>query len=198
MFVDCGHGAIWKSYDNLRSGKSKGCPKCPRLGYDFPQSVYRVLEKRWTAIKQRCNNPNDGSFERYGGRGIKISPEFENDCLAFCRYVMDLPGYDLELTLDRIDNDGNYAQGNLRWLSLSKQQSNKRTNWKVEYHGESLSLKEFVIKYTSISYNYALICLRSGTPVERLVDIPPGQKRGKAARIRFDELRAEKSIHAGE
>jgi hypothetical protein len=83
------------------------------------------LYKVWTAMLRRCRNPNATEFNRYGGRGI-----------AVCRSWMDFrpfrdwalaSGYRDDLTIDRIDNDGNYEPGNCQWLTKSE---NTRKSWR--------------------------------------------------------------------
>lgn len=85
------------------------------------------IYNRWRAIINRCNNPNFNKYELYGARGIKVYPLWQVDFILFYDYVTALPDYGkLGLTLDRIDNDGNYEPGNLRWATYSHQNVNKR------------------------------------------------------------------------
>jgi len=84
-------------------------------------------------VRSRCSNTNNEGYPGYGGRGIKLFPLWENNPLAFIHYVEQLDncgkvGY----SLDRIDNDGNYEPGNLRWATQKQQNSNKRTNISVD------------------------------------------------------------------
>lgn len=89
--------------------------------------LYRI----WCSIKTRCTNTNRLDYKYYGGRGIKLSEEFTTDFLLFANYVSSLDDYDnrdgKQLTLDRIDNDGDYTRGNLRWVTR-KVQTNNRSN----------------------------------------------------------------------
>ena len=79
----------------------------------------------WNGIKQRCLNPKASGYHRYGGRGIKIAEEFL-DFWAFVEYVEGVLGPRPDgFQLDRIDNDGNYTKGNLRWSSRSDQAKNR-------------------------------------------------------------------------
>ena len=75
----------------------------------------------------RCNYPNHKAYKNYGGRGIKVCPEWEKNFQAFFDYVSKLEHYGEEgRTIDRIDNDGDYAPGNVRWATRSDQEQNKR------------------------------------------------------------------------
>ncbi|MEU1397158.1 hypothetical protein ABZ403_14000 [Micromonospora zamorensis] len=80
---------------------------------------YRV----WAGAKSRCNNPNTPVYGAYGGRGIKMDPEWEKDFLAFWRELGPRPA---GTSLDRIDNDRGYEPGNVRWATLEEQANNKR------------------------------------------------------------------------
>ncbi len=84
--------------------------------------MYRASEYRaYCAAKYRCNNPNDASYQEYGGRGIEF--RFK----SFDEFIQHIgPKPDPKLSLDRIDNNGNYEIGNVRWATSSQQLSNKR------------------------------------------------------------------------
>ncbi len=76
-------------------------------------------------MRRRCNNPTYKQYPNYGGRGIKVAPEFETFNNYF-NYITSLPGFSLALSLDRINNDGNYEPGNLRWADHTTQNLNRR------------------------------------------------------------------------
>lgn len=75
-------------------------------------------------MKQRCLNPNHAAYENYGGRGITVCQQWVESFETFLADVGCKP--DPDLTLDRIDNDGNYEPGNIRWATRSQQNSNQR------------------------------------------------------------------------
>jgi hypothetical protein len=77
----------------------------------------------WAHIKQRCLNKNNKSYKNYGGRGIKVCDRWLN-FESFWEDMKD--GYKDNLTIDRIDNDGNYCKENCRWITHKEQQKNKR------------------------------------------------------------------------
>jgi hypothetical protein len=82
------------------------------------------LRSIWHNVKQRCNNPNSTSYRTYGGRGIKMHPPWEESFELFMKDVGLRPSP--ELSLDRIENDGNYEPGNVRWATAKQQVDNRR------------------------------------------------------------------------
>lgn len=78
----------------------------------------------WGAIKRRCFNPADEAYDRYGGRGITMDPEWAADFAAFYAYIGDRPAPGL--SIDRIDNDGSYVPGNIKWSTAKEQANNRR------------------------------------------------------------------------
>lgn len=89
------------------------------------------LYSRWLAMKQRCLNKNDISFDHYGGKNISIAADLL-DFKQYADYIMSLPNYSSEalqtLQVDRINNDGNYEKGNLRLTTRNVQIANQGTN----------------------------------------------------------------------
>ena len=78
----------------------------------------------WHAMKQRCLNPKHAAYSRYGGRGIRVCDEWRDN---FQQFLVDVgPRPDPSLSLDRIDNDGDYRPGNVRWATRSQQARNRR------------------------------------------------------------------------
>jgi len=76
-------------------------------------------------MKQRCYNPNNRSYKTYGGRGIKVCDEWRDNFMAFHDWAI-ANGYEEGLTIDRIDNDGDYEPNNCRWITLQENVSKMR------------------------------------------------------------------------
>lgn len=115
------------------------------------------LNRIWRGFRQRCYNPNQPDFKYYGGRGITVCPEWKDDFKAFYDWAMS-NGYQDNLTLDRIDCNGNYEPSNCRWVTMKVQTNNKRCNIRVVVDGKEMSLKELSkvtgIKYTTLYMRY--------------------------------------------
>lgn len=107
------------------------------------------LWKIWCGIKDRCNNPNNKSYSYYGGKGVKVCAEWassENGFENFRRWA-EGNGYSENLTIDRIDSNGNYEPCNCRWVTRKEQTRNRNITLK-------LSLAE-IAEIEAISYQQA-------------------------------------------
>lgn len=93
----------------------------------------------WSTMKQRCNNPKDKAYKRYGGRGIKICDRWN----TFANFLADVGDPPSGLSLDRIDNNGNYEPGNCKWSTRKEQQNNMRTNTFLTYKGERKTIAQW-------------------------------------------------------
>lgn len=79
----------------------------------------------WKGMRQRCNYKKAKDFHNYGGRGIKVCSEWENSFIAFKDWAIQ-NGYADNLTIDRINVNGNYEPANCRWITMAEQQKNRR------------------------------------------------------------------------
>lgn len=123
---DCGNTKII-ALNNLRRGKiiSCGCyhKKEVTLRSTKHSLYYHPLYSIWIGMKQRCYNPNNKFYHRYGGRGIKICDEWLNDVRQF---ITDMyPTWQEDLSIDRKDNDMGYSKDNCRWATRKEQSNNQ-------------------------------------------------------------------------
>lgn len=109
--------------------------------------LYRI----WAKMKERCNNPKTKSFVYYGGRGITICEEWLNDFQAFYDWSM-ANGYSDNLSIDRIDVNGNYEPGNCRWADTKTQANNKTTNRYITLNNKTQTLQQWS-KETGINHS---------------------------------------------
>lgn len=128
----CDCGQITRvQLQSLRNGRTKSCG-C--LRFENPRTFNTKhgmrntkIYKKWAGMKNRCFNPNTERFGDYGGRGITVCEEWKDDFQAFYDYVSQLPHFGEEgYSLDRINNDGNYEPGNVRWATAKEQNQNQR------------------------------------------------------------------------
>jgi len=89
------------------------------------------LYKIWAAMKQRCGNQSSKDFYLYGARGILVCERWRN---SFPAFVADVGYRPAGMSLDRIDSDGNYEPGNVRWATAAEQSRNRRP-WKHKGNG---------------------------------------------------------------
>lgn len=89
-----------------------------------PRSSRRVAYARWWQMIHRCTSPADDSWQSYGARGIAVCERWTDSFDAYYLDVGDCP--EPHLSLDRINNDGDYEPGNVRWATYAEQSKNKR------------------------------------------------------------------------
>lgn len=122
----------------------------------------------WCAMRERCKNPNNKRFERYGGRGITVCEEWNNDFAAFRDWALG-NGYAEGLTIDRIDNDGRYEPNNCRWVDRKTQNRNYSRNHFVTYLGRTQCVADWADEF-GINRTTVLFRLKTGKPLEEVFD----------------------------
>lgn len=120
---DCGNDVVVRR-GNLTSGNTQSCG-CLRDGVrgSYTPNANRLYNS-WRAMKSRCSNPNNNRYYAYGGRGIAVCDEWKKFS-AFEEWAIS-NGFRNDLTIDRIDPNGNYEPSNCRWISPESQAANKR------------------------------------------------------------------------
>lgn len=142
---ECGNKKNAKAYD-LKIGKVQSCgclnvEKNKKLHTKHGLCNHR-LNNIWQSMKQRCYNKNNPKYKNYGGRGITICEEWLDNFINFYNWAM-ANGYQDDLTIDRINVNGNYEPNNCRFVNNKIQSNNKTTNLYITYNSENHTLKEW-------------------------------------------------------
>ena len=146
---ECGNTATVSQKLLVTGGKkSCGCIRKYYKGNKLEQhgKSHTRIYAIYCRIFTRCENPNDMHYKDYGARGIKICDEWKNSFQAFYEWAMN-NGYKDNLSIDRIDVNGNYEPNNCRWATAEQQQNNRRCNVRYLVNGEELLMKQIVEKY---------------------------------------------------
>ena len=142
---DCGNTLITTG-ENLRCGDTQSCGCYNRERSSVTNTKHGHSRSKLYAIHQsmkaRCYNPNNKQYKDYGDRGIKVCDEWLNNFEVFYKWAM-ANGYEEHLTVDRIDNNGNYCPENCRWTTMKQQSNNRRNNNYITYNGETHTLSEW-------------------------------------------------------
>ena len=156
--------------EHLQSKRSTKCTNCShkiltqhRTQHGESNSrLYRV----WKDMKHRCESHRNKYYHVYGGRGITVCSEWAGSYEEFRDWAHS-NGYAEHLTLDRIDNDGDYEPSNCRWTTNKEQQRNKQCNRILTHQGQSMTMVEWAeelgIKYVTLKTRLNKL----GWPVER-------------------------------
>jgi hypothetical protein len=107
----------------------------------MPRDGAGVEMRTWIGMRQRCNNPNSRTWKDYGGRGIQV--KFG----SFEQFLADVGKRPDGMTVERIDNDGHYEPGNVRWATRKEQQRNRRNPVFVEIDGSRYRALDLVERY---------------------------------------------------
>lgn len=120
---------------------------------EYKKRDYPRLYSIWYDMKRRCYKPNRPRYKDYGGRGIEVCKDWIYSFPNFCEWAFS-NGYSDELTLDRINVDGNYEPSNCRWATYKEQAHNTRRTLNVTYKGISKALADWCdelgLKYDTV------------------------------------------------
>lgn len=139
--------------------------------HKYNTTEYKKLWWKYYAIRNRCYNENSSRYKDYGGRGIKVYSEWNDNFDNFVEWALS-NGYEEGLTIERVDVNGDYCPENCKFITLEEQANNKRNTVWVEYRGERLSLatlcKNYGLNYHSVHFRL----YHRGMSVEEAVETP--------------------------
>lgn len=156
---------------SLKNGDTKSCG-CYRAEVSGARNKKHGARKTkafscWWNMKSRCERPSNVYYKDYGGRGIKICERW----LEFSNFLADMGQPDGDMSLERIDNDGDYELSNCRWVSRKEQANNRRSNTFLELHGERLTIQQWSERL-GFSRSTIPLRLKTGWSVERALTQP--------------------------
>ena len=143
---ECGNIKIARA-TNVFYGGTRSCGCLPKEGNNYKHGFRRTGEKSerlyglWKAMRERCNTPSCNCYKHYGARGIKVCKEWDS-YLAFKEWAL-ANGYSEELTIDRIDVDGDYEPSNCRWATIKQQMNNRTSSHYVTIDGVKKTIAEW-------------------------------------------------------
>lgn len=150
---DCGNETVVRT-NALRTGNTKSCGCLQReitstnfRTHGLSQGAHGETPRLyfvWTAMRKRCRNPKDKHHIYYGNRGITVCEEW-SDYQKFHDWSMS-NGYRSGLTIERIDNNGNYEPNNCKWIPQKEQGWNTRKNRLITFHNATKCLAEWALK----------------------------------------------------
>lgn len=161
---DCGTVLITR-INNLRSENTQSCGCVMRDGRKKTRLSRTRIGQIWRGMMHRCYNPKSPAYKNYGGRGIQVCDQWHAlEC--FAKDITSL-GYAANLTIERIDNNGDYSPDNCQWIPKALQSKNKRSNVIIEFRGRSMCIADWA-RHIGIPYRTLRARLRvRGWPVER-------------------------------
>lgn len=107
----------------------------------------------WCSIKVRCDKPQCKSFKNYGGRGIKVCEQWK----SFGNFLADMGEKPEGMSIERIDNDGDYCPENCRWATRKEQNRNTRNNYMIKHQGKTKCIGEWA---EELGVNYSILYSR--------------------------------------
>lgn len=166
---ECGNKIIVNK-DNLIKNNTKSCGCLKHLSYHISHNQSKTrLYNIYIKMKARCLNANNPAYVNYGGRGIKICKEWQDNYINFYNWAMS-NGYNENLTIDRINNNGDYEPSNCRWVDRKIQANNTRRNHFLTYNNKTHTLAEWS-KLLKINYNTLKGRLVTGHPIEQILHV---------------------------
>lgn len=176
---DCGNTTILRS-DHITCHRVKSCG-CWQKEIEEKGLCHRSqdgesrtrLYSIWYGMKKRCR---DSKLERYGGRGISVCKEWDESYKAFRDWSL-ANGYTEHLSIDRIDNDGNYEPSNCRWTTAKEQAWNRENGIVLHYRGAELQTRD-VVAMTGLKYKTVWQRYKNGWTDREIIETPFNCRRG--------------------
>lgn len=160
--------------DNRKKRRHSKVNKLTRHGHAVGGHCSRTY-RIWRCMVGRCHNPKNIGFKYYGARGIVVTERWR----AFVNFLNDMGDCPPGMTLDRIDNCGNYEPSNCRWASQRDQQRNRTNNVKYTYSGRTFCIREWE-DYLGMNNGTLWARLKLGWSLERAITTPVRSRRARS------------------
>ena len=158
---DCGNEKKIQTQQLLK-GSSKTCGLCNK-------KIPKRLKTIFLAMKRRCLNEKSEAYKDYGGKGVKIYKEWLENRRSVYSWALE-NGYDDNLSIDRINVNGNYEPSNCRWATITDQANNKRNNLFLTHGNEKKTFSQWCEIY-KINRSTAQYRYKKGLPFEEIFEI---------------------------
>ena len=175
---DCGN-TINVLADSLKSGNTKACGCLSLTGLEKRTTHGKSKDRLysiWLGMRNRCKRSSNKYYFNYGGRGISVCKEWDESFESFCNWAIS-HGYKDNLTLDRIDNSGNYEPNNCHWKDRFYQMNHMRRNHLLTYNGKTQTLTEWAREIGMLQTTLDSRINRYHWSVEEALTIPVGFRR---------------------
>lgn len=174
---ECGNKRKVQS-SHLKDGHTKSCGCLNKDILSNTASTHRdsetLLYKVYQNMKQRCVNPKNQRYKFYGGKGITVCKEWDDDYLEFKKWALD-NGYKQGLSIDRIDINLGYEPSNCRWAEYKVQNNNRSNNHYITHNNVTKTIAEWAYEY-DLSYHVLLWRIHKGWDINRALTTPTRQK----------------------
>jgi hypothetical protein len=159
---DCGNTTEIRANHLLHDNQfSCGCIRTKYTNRTIGNAIYDT----WNRMMHRCYDTKHHKYARYGARGIKLCDEWKNNYDTFYNWAIN-NGFQLGLSIDRINNDGNYEPSNCRWATRKQQMRNTSRTKYLTYKGETRSMAEWC-EILNLNYDKVASRLHRGKTVDQ-------------------------------
>lgn len=154
-------------------------------GFSGKDRIYRI----WVAMRQRCAKTYRSNYAEYGGRGIRVCPEWDGSFIAFKAWA-DANGYAANLSIDRIDTNGDYTPANCRWATPKEQADNQRSACVVTVGGVTKTVAQWALDE---GFHLTTLYRRYHKGVRGEEFLAPSKPRAPA--ITVEQIRSGSAVH---
>lgn len=175
---DCSNEKIVQGY-YLKRMDTPSCGCLNAIGSNHRHGMYKTrIYKTWLSMKDRCCNKNNKNYKYYGGRGINVCSRWH----SFTNFYDDMGDRPENMSIERMDNDGNYETGNCKWATAAEQGANKRNNRILQFNGITLNTSQWARKI-GMTPGVIYERLKRGWSVEKILTTPCIYRKTPGANI---------------